>query len=197
MSEALQTLRLADFRVKKYVYQCLLQEYRETEGARRSPNWQPRLPSARKSGLAPTQITKGLEDARLLLRQSVSREQTIDDDYLQTQIDSCRALQEASNKRLRSLYNSGIIQPIHHGIEFRFAPPAMQAAIRNVREKEFKGMEKALEKTHRAVLNLKGSLSTLLMESEDQAVPLKFLNEMVKDLQTDRGPDHPDSGDVP
>jgi hypothetical protein len=71
ISKALQTFCLADFRVQKDVYQRLLRSITKHRALRRDPNWQSRLPSARKSASTLVQMRKGcisLEDARLLLR---------------------------------------------------------------------------------------------------------------------------------
>lgn len=114
---------------------------------------------------------------------------------LQKMIDGTRIGRKPFNATLRAMCDNGIVQPIHYGTDFRSASsPEVLEEIQRAREAEIAWMEPALGKTHPAILNLKWSLSTLLMDSGSRLGPLKHLRKMMQDLgaDADRGPSHRD-----
>lgn len=62
---------------------------------------------------------------------------------------------EPFNERLRKMAANGVVQPVSHAEDYSQATPQNQKLIRILLREEITDMEKALGKTHAAVLNLK------------------------------------------
>ncbi|KAI0543381.1 kinase-like protein [Xylaria curta] len=186
---SLESLCHADFRVRKHIFDCLLQEYNEAKD---------------------DDSTKATLAAQLAFCEEVGfgtvKHSATNDTYrrvgqleaiqLQNMIDSTRTSQKPFNARLRALCASGIIQPIHYGTDFRSATdPNLLEEMEKSRKEEIERMEMILGKTHPAVLNLKWSLSTLLMDHLNHLRPITHLHKMVLELEADPkyGPFHRDS----
>ncbi|KAJ8104722.1 hypothetical protein ONZ43_g7714 [Nemania bipapillata] len=186
VSSSLESLCQADFRVRKHIFDCLLQEYNEA-----------RNDDDAKAMLA-VQLAFCKEVGFGTMKDSVTadtyrREGHIEAIQLQNLVDSTRTSQEPFNSRLRALCASGIIQPIHYGTDFRsVANPGVSEEIRKSSEAEIERMETVLGKTHSAILNLKWSLSAILMNSESRLGPVRHLHKMMQELHADpnHGPLH-------
>ena len=186
---SLESLCHADFRVRKHIFDCLLQEYNEAKDDDGS------------KAMAAVQLAFCKEVGFGAVKHSATadayrRVGKIEAIQLQNMIDATRTSQEPFNARLRALCARGIIQPIHYGTDFRsVADPNVLEEIKKSREAEIEWMETTLGKTHPAILNLKWSLSSLLMDSESHLGPIKYLHKMMQELDADpkRGPIHRDS----
>lgn len=189
VSKSLESLCHADFRVRKHIFDCLLQQYNEAkddDGTKAMAAVQ--LAFCKEVGFGAVKHSATADAYR-----KVGRIEAI---QLQNMIDATRTSQEPFNARLRALCASGIIQPIHYGTDFRsVADPDVLEEMQKSREAEIEWMETTLGKTHPAILNLKWSLTTLLMESESRLGPIKYLHKMMQELDADpkRGPMHRDS----
>ncbi|RYP64121.1 hypothetical protein DL770_009245 [Monosporascus sp. CRB-9-2] len=197
--KSLQALCLADYRVREYIFHCLKEQYALTRKSSRGTqqgsytsksNIALQLAICKSMGFGTGQnddeAFKYLEEAEKWRRQSGSG-QTIDYTFLESQIDQTKVVQHPFNPWLRALYDSGIIQPIHQGLEFLSSPPDAQEKIGEARREEIRVMERRLGPTHPAILNMKWSLSSLLMNSPDPVVPIEYLHEMLKSLEADTG----------
>ncbi|KAI0968145.1 hypothetical protein F4678DRAFT_443414 [Xylaria arbuscula] len=199
VNESLQSLCQADFRVREYIFQCLKEEYavknrrfwnvdQATFCANKS-NIAAQLAFCKKIGFGTDQdygqAMKYLEEANEWQRQSGNGLSILGID-LRLQIEQSRAVEKHSSQWLKELYDTGIIQPVHQGVEFQFSLPEERKKIIEARKKEIRAMEKELEATHPAVLNLKWSLSALLSEGEDPIAGIDLLHEMVQTLEADK-----------
>ncbi|KAI1429751.1 hypothetical protein F5Y12DRAFT_709753 [Xylaria sp. FL1777] len=201
VDKSLQSLCQADFRVREYIFHCLKEEYAIRPKKSRNVdqktscvnklNIAVQLAFCKKIGFGTsqddTQATRYLEEAREWQRQSGTGG-PVEETYLESRIERSRAVQEHSSQWLRELYDTGIIQPVHQGLEFQSSLPEEKQRIIEARKKEIGDMEKALGATHRAVLNLKWSLTALLGEGADPIAAIDLLHEMVKALEAERKP---------
>ncbi|KAF2962938.1 hypothetical protein GQX73_g10643 [Xylaria multiplex] len=186
---SLESLCHADFRVRKHIFDCLLQEYNKVKD---------------------DDSTKAMLEVQLAFCEEVGfgnvKHSATNDTYrrvgqpkaiqLQNMIDSARTSQKPFNAKLRALCASGIIQPIHYGTDFRSATNRnVLEEMEKSRKEEIERMEIILGKTHPAVLNLKWSFSTLLMERLNPLSPITHLHKMMQELEADpkHGPLHHDS----
>ncbi|RYP46691.1 hypothetical protein DL768_007124 [Monosporascus sp. mg162] len=198
-AQSLQALCLADYRVREYIFYCLKEQYALTRKSSRGTqqgsytsksNIALQLAICKSIGFGTGQnddeAFKYLEEAEKWRRQSGSG-QTIDYALLESQIDQTKVVQHPFSPWLRALYDSGIIQPIHQGLEFRSSPSDVQEKIGEARREEIRVMEHRLGPTHPAILNMKWSLSSLLMDSPDPVVPIEYLHEILKSLEADTG----------
>ncbi|KAI3334721.1 hypothetical protein F4824DRAFT_177811 [Ustulina deusta] len=198
VEKSLQSLCLAHFRVREYIFHCLKEEY----AARTKKSWNvgpktvclnkfniaSQLAFCKKIGFGTVQddgqATRYLEEAREWQRKSGTSEH-VHITYLQSQIEQSRVIQKHSSQWLKELYDTGIIQPIHQGIEFQSSLPDEGEKISRARHKEISVMGKELGATHPAVLNLKWSLSALLLDGPDPVACIDLLHEIVKTLEAD------------
>ncbi|KAI1353855.1 hypothetical protein F5Y01DRAFT_312448 [Xylaria sp. FL0043] len=197
VNKSLQSLCQADFRVREYVFHCLEEEYAvkksrnvdQTTFYSNKSNMATQLAFCKKIGFGTdqddVQTAKYLEEAGELQRQSGTG-QPIVETYLQAQIEQSRVVQAHSSQWLKELYDTGIIQPVHQGLELQSSLPEEREKISEARKKEIRAMEKELGATHPAVLNLKWSLATLLSEGTDPIAPIDLLHEMVTALEADK-----------
>ncbi|TGJ81221.1 hypothetical protein E0Z10_g7548 [Xylaria hypoxylon] len=189
VSKSLESLCHADFRVRKHIFDCLLQEYniaKDDDDTKARVAVQ--LAFCKEVGFGATKDSVTADTYR--------REGHIEAIQLKDKIDSTCTSQGPFNAKLRALCTSGIIQPIHYGGDFRsVAYPGLLEEIQKSREAEIERMETTLGKTHPAILSLKWSLSAMLMESESHLGPIRHLHKMIHDLDADRrhGPLHRDS----
>jgi tetratricopeptide (TPR) repeat protein len=199
--KSLQALCLADFRVREFIFCCLDKEYsdslkaiKKSKGAakqalcKNAANLALQVAFCKKIGFGTTRdpiiTAKYLENAEQW-RKGARLEHPINEASLQFLIDESREPQTPSNETLREMYDTGIIQPIHQALEFRTSPPAVQEMIGMSRQNEIDALERELGATHPAILNLKWTLSTLLMDSFNALVSIKFLHQMVKSLEAE------------
>ncbi|KAI1827044.1 hypothetical protein F4861DRAFT_551859 [Xylaria intraflava] len=198
VGRSLQSLCQADFRVREYVFHCL-NEY--TIRPKKSLNIDQKTSCMNKTNIAiqlafcknigfgtdqdDGQAKRYLDEAREWQRRS-GISQPIPETCLQLQIELSRTVQEHSSQWLKELYDTGVIQPIHQGIEFLSSAPDERQKISEARKKEIDIMEKELGATHPAVLGLKWSLSTLLSEGPDPVALIELMHEMVKSLEADK-----------
>ncbi|KAI1750907.1 hypothetical protein F4782DRAFT_507179 [Xylaria castorea] len=199
LERSLQSLCQADFRVREYIFHCLEEEYAvgaknpwkvdQKTSCENKSNIAAQLAFCKKIGFGTDQdgcqATRYMEEAREWQRRSGTG-RPVHENYLQSQIERSRAIEEPSSQWLKELYDTGIIQPVHQAIEFRFSLPDERETISEARKKEISVMEKELGATHPAVLNLKWSLSALLSEGTDPVACIDLLHEMVKTLEADR-----------
>ncbi|KAJ3576582.1 hypothetical protein NPX13_g3648 [Xylaria arbuscula] len=189
VSKSLESLCYADFRVRNHIFNCLLQEYNEAKD-----DGDTKATAAVQLAFC-KEVGFGAAKDRVAAERYL-REGHIEAAQLRNIIDSTSTSQEPFNARLRVLCNTGIIQPIHYATDYRSVmDPGALEEIRNSREVEIERMEITLGKTHPAILNLKWSLSMLLMESNSQLSPIKYLHKMMQELNADpkHGAFHRDS----
>lgn len=94
--------------------------------------------------------------------------------------------------KIAKLYDTGIIKPADHALEFR--PQENPAAIIEFRRGELEGLKKKLGKTHPAVINLSRTLQNLQSAVNDPSI-CGTLQSLATDLENDSnyGQDHFDT----
>jgi tetratricopeptide (TPR) repeat protein len=198
---ALQSLCLADPRVRKGIFYTLLHEFEEAKEPMEKSNIALQLAFCKNIGFGtlknPSEAETYIQKAQILVHDRSL------DTYMEDATQSSRRKQELSNDLLKKLYSTGVIQPIHNAVEFRSLTEAQQTAMRGARKTEFEDMESSLGRTHPAVLNLKWTYSTILLERQrDENSHLgtikaqcDFLKAIADDLFNDEayGKDHIDT----
>ncbi|RSM01317.1 hypothetical protein CEP52_008624 [Fusarium oligoseptatum] len=166
VSGLLQSLCLADFRVRAHIFECLYHAYKAERKSKGGPNLAFQLAFCHKVGFGTTPDDKKAKKYLLAaerLKKTSPNSST-----------PAEAL-EAAIKQSK--------EPIHQGVDSQPRRPEEQREIIDHRRKEVLAMEAVIGKTHPAILNLKWSLTSLLMESFDPTDPIEFLHDMIKSLE--------------
>ncbi|KAF8853253.1 hypothetical protein BDZ45DRAFT_82220 [Acephala macrosclerotiorum] len=201
VSDALQSLCLADPRVRKGVFYSLLNEYEKATEPKQKSDLAVQLAFCKNIGFG---TSKDLAKADHYIDESKTHMPDRNlRKYLEDAIKSTQQKREPCNEVLRKMYRRGVIQPIHNAMDYQSLTEAQQSVMRQARKKEFEDMETSLSTTHPAVLNLKWTYSTLLFEQTADEPPhlgtLKakcdFLKAIAEDLTSDEayGENHIDT----
>ncbi|KAK7422181.1 hypothetical protein QQZ08_009649 [Neonectria magnoliae] len=180
----LQSLCLADFRVRAHIFECLYRAYRAERKSKEKSNLAFQLAFCNKLGFGTTPDDKKAGKYLLAAEKlkKTSPNSSIPADALMAAIQRSREVRRPNSTLLQKLCQNGIIQPIHQGVDSQPRRPEEQRKIIEDRRKEIRAMEAVIGQTHPAILNLKWSLSTLLMESFDPTEPIEFLHDIIISL---------------
>lgn len=180
VSDALQSLCLADPRVRKGIFYSLLHDYQNAKGLKEKSDLAIQLAFCKNIGFG---TSKDVVEAERYIREA---ETLVPDRSLSTCLEDARhstwQKQEPSNDLLKKLYSTGVIQPVHNAVDFRSLTETQQMAMREARKKEFEDMEASLGTTHPAVLNLKWTYSTMLMERGGDEIARVGVSEAQSDF---------------
>lgn len=187
--DALQSLCLADQHVRKGVFGALKLAYNASEESEEKSDLAVQLAFCKKVGFG---TDKDVDAAALYLRdaETFMPDRNLSE-YLDNAILSSRDKKEPSNPLLKRLYDTGVILPVHNAVDFRRYSETQQEAMRKARKEEYENMQMSLGPTHPAVLNLKWTFSTMLMESgelepsADLRKRSDFLQAILDDLARD------------
>ncbi|RYP23251.1 hypothetical protein DL765_001160 [Monosporascus sp. GIB2] len=163
--DALQSLCLADQRVRKGIFRALSEEYERAKEPREKANLAMQIAVSNNIGFG---TSKNADAAAQYIREAEKLVPERDlSTYLNDAISTTRKKDIPSDHLLKKLYDTGVILPIHNALDFRSLSETQMVAMREARREEFEQMQSSLGSTHPAVLNLKWTFSTMLAEIRD------------------------------
>ncbi|RTE78465.1 hypothetical protein BHE90_007067 [Fusarium euwallaceae] len=185
VSEFLQSLCLSDFRVRAHIFECLCHSFEVERKSKERSTLAFQLAFCNKVGFGTTPDGKQA-DKYLLIAERLKKTSpniSIPVDALEAAIQRSKEVRRPNSTLLHKMCQSGILLPTNVGIDLLPRRPEEQRKIIDHRREEVRAMEAVLGRTHPAILNLKWSLSTLLMESFGSTESIELLHDMVKSLE--------------
>ncbi|OQV08958.1 Protein kinase domain-containing protein [Cladophialophora immunda] len=186
VSESLQTLCLGDYRLRRHILQCLSEEFNTSETAEEKSKLDFQLTFCSVIGFGTQRFPHETKFKGWPSTTGVQASQIHDE------IEASRLQEEPFNEDLRRMYSTGIIQPIHGAEDYGEAMLQNQKLIKILLREEVADMEKAMGKTHAAVLRLwegKHGDGTGEQREPNTKDPshegVQFWSQMAKDLETD------------
>ena len=186
VAKSLQSLCLADYRVREHIFSCLKKHYDDGDVSVGR-----KLDTAFQIAFCTRMGFGTLKDEEASMEWLKKSGYSLHD--LQHEIDSTKPDTEIFNSRFRQLSDDGIITPINYALEYQESKDLVP--IEKRLKNEIKNMEEVLGKTHRAIINLKHTHANILRYMGDVGDLVHLLQGVVDDLTAD--PQHgPESYDT-
>ncbi|RSL60679.1 hypothetical protein CEP53_005382, partial [Fusarium sp. AF-6] len=180
-----EPLCLSDFRVRDHIFECLGHSFEVERRSKERSTLAFQLAFCNKVGFGTTPDGKQANKYLLIAERlkKTSPDSSILVDSLETAIQRSKEVRRPNSTLLHKMCQSGILLPTNLGIDLLPRRPEEQQKVIDHRREEVRAMEVVLGRTHPAILNLKWSLSTLLMEAFDSIESIELLHDMVKSLE--------------